>query len=49
VAPIFPVLVEFPTMDDARRWYDSEDYRELKQMRLTATSGSGVFFEGLQR
>jgi uncharacterized protein (DUF1330 family) len=44
--PIFPVLIEFPTMNDARRWYDSEDYRELKQLRLKATAGSGVFFTG---
>jgi uncharacterized protein (DUF1330 family) len=44
--PVFPVLVEFPSMEAARRWYDSEDYRELKQLRLTATAGSGVFFAG---
>jgi uncharacterized protein (DUF1330 family) len=33
-------------MDEARRWYDSEDYRELKQLRLAATTGSGVFLAG---
>jgi len=44
--PVFPVLLEFPTMEQARRWYDSEDYRELKQLRLTATVGSGVFIAG---
>ena len=44
--PVFPVLIEFPSMDEARRWYDSEDYRELKQLRLAATSGSGVFMAG---
>ena len=44
--PVFPVLIEFPSMDAARRWYDSEDYRELKQLRLSATSGSGVFLAG---
>ena len=44
--PVFPVLVEFPSMEAARRWYDSEDYRELKQIRLSATSGSGVFMSG---
>lgn len=45
--PVFPVLLEFPTMEQARRWYDSEDYRELKQLRLQATLGSGVFMAGM--
>ena len=44
--PVFPVLIEFPSMEDARRWYDSQDYRQLKQLRLNATAGSGVFMEG---
>lgn len=44
--PVFPVLIQFPSMDEARRWYDSEDYRELKQLRLSATAGSGVFIAG---
>jgi uncharacterized protein (DUF1330 family) len=34
-------MLEFPTMDQARRWYDSEEYRELKQMRLAATVSNG--------
>lgn len=46
--PVFPVLIQFPSMDEARRWYDSEEYRELKRLRLTATSGSGVFIAGLR-
>lgn len=45
--PVFPVLIQFPSMDQARRWYDSEDYRELKRLRLAATSSSGVFIAGL--
>jgi uncharacterized protein (DUF1330 family) len=44
--PVLPVLIEFPSMDEARRWHNSEDYRELKQLRLAATSGSGVFMAG---
>ena len=24
--PLFPVLIQFPTTDEARRWYDSEEY-----------------------
>jgi uncharacterized protein (DUF1330 family) len=39
-------MLEFPTMDQARRWYDSEEYRELKQMRLAATISNGFFMAG---
>ncbi|MFN6964536.1 MAG: DUF1330 domain-containing protein [Pyrinomonadaceae bacterium] len=45
-SPTFPVLIEFPSQEAARAWYDSEDYRELKALRLSATRGSGVFIEG---
>ncbi|MGQ0618093.1 MAG: DUF1330 domain-containing protein [Acidimicrobiia bacterium] len=44
--PVVPVLLKFPSMDDAHRWYRSEEYKELLEMRLGATSGTGVFFEG---
>ena len=44
--PTFPVLIEFPTMEDARRWYDSEEYRELKDLRLEATVSNAFFMEG---
>ena len=27
-------------------WYDSEEYRELKALRLAATKGNAVFIEG---
>ena len=44
--PVFPVLIEFPSLEQAHRWYDSEDYRELKALRLAATRGNAVFIEG---
>jgi uncharacterized protein (DUF1330 family) len=44
---VFPVMIQFPTMEDARRWYDSEDYRELKHLRLTTTVGNAVFMAGV--
>ncbi len=43
--PSFPVLIKFPTREHAHRWYDSEEYRDLKAMRLAATSGNGVFMQ----
>jgi len=45
--PVRFVLLEFPSMDQARRWYDSEEYRELKQMRLAATVSNAFFMTGL--
>jgi len=45
--PVFPVLLEFPSMDAARRWYNSEDYKKFKQIRLASTTGTGVFLPGL--
>ena len=39
-------MIEFPSMDQARRWYDSEEYRELKQLRLAATVSNGFFMTG---
>ncbi|HYM78841.1 MAG TPA: DUF1330 domain-containing protein [Candidatus Dormibacteraeota bacterium] len=44
--PVFPVMIEFPSMQEARRWYDSEDYRELKALRLAATVSNAFFMDG---
>jgi hypothetical protein len=35
------VVTEFPNIEQARRWYDSEEYRALKALRLrTARAAS---------
>lgn len=44
--PVRLAMLEFPSMDQARRWYDSEEYRELKKMRLAATVSNGFFITG---
>lgn len=44
--PVFPVLIEFPSMADAHRWYDSAEYRDLKALRLGCTRCNAVFLEG---
>jgi uncharacterized protein (DUF1330 family) len=44
--PVRIAMLEFPTMDQARSWYNSQDYRELKQMRLAATVCNGFFMTG---
>jgi uncharacterized protein (DUF1330 family) len=46
--PTLPVIIEFPSLEHARRWYASEDYRELKALRLSAVMSNGVIVEGLQ-
>jgi uncharacterized protein (DUF1330 family) len=42
------VVLEFPSMEQAKRWYDSEEYREPKAMRLRAGNANLVMVEGVQ-
>jgi uncharacterized protein (DUF1330 family) len=42
------VVLEFPSMEQAKRWYDSEEYREPKALRLRAGTANLVMVEGLQ-
>jgi len=44
--PGFPVIVEFPSLDQAHRWYDSVEYRPLKSLRLAGTRSNAVFIDG---
>ena len=41
------VVTEFPSIEQARRWYDSEEYRPLKALRLRTATGSLVLVEGV--
>jgi len=41
------VILEFPSMEQARRWYDSEEYREPKAMRLGAGRANLIMVEGV--
>jgi uncharacterized protein (DUF1330 family) len=40
------VVLEFPSMDHAKRWYDSEEYREPLAMRLRAGRTNLVMIDG---
>lgn len=42
-----PVMIEFSSLADARGWYDSDEYRPLKQLRLRTVRATGVLVEGL--
>ena len=45
--PTFPVMIEFPSLEKAYRWYDSDEYRDLKMLRLSAVRSNAVFIEGI--
>ena len=45
--PTFPVILEFPSVDAAKRWYDSEEYRPLKALRLSAARANGFLVQGV--
>ena len=40
------VVIEFPSMEQAKRWYDSEEYRGPKAVRLKSSKGSLVLVDG---
>ena len=41
------VVLEFPTMDQARKWYGSTEYAPLLAIRLKAATANLVFVEGV--
>ncbi len=46
--PTFPVIIRFPSLEQARAWYHSDEYRELKSLRQRASDVNIVFLEGLE-
>ncbi len=41
------VIIEFPDMDAVERWYNSDEYRPLREMRLGASRGNLVALNGV--
>ena len=41
------VLVKFPNKSSALKWYNSEEYRALKNLRLNNASSNILFIEGV--
>jgi uncharacterized protein (DUF1330 family) len=41
------VVLEFASLEHARRWYDSDDYREPKAMRMKAALSDVLLVEGV--
>ena len=46
-APKRIVIVEFPTMEQALKWYDSPEYKPLLELRERASTARVVIAEGL--
>ncbi len=42
------VVLEFPSLDAARAWYNDPDYADLIEQRHEATTSNIVFVEGFQ-
>jgi uncharacterized protein (DUF1330 family) len=43
------VILEFPTMEQARKWWDSPEYRPARQVRDGCATSQLVITEGLSR
>ncbi|MYM62255.1 DUF1330 domain-containing protein [Pseudomaricurvus sp. HS19] len=46
-APDGVIMLEFPTMEEARQWYFSEDYQKALPKRLQAARHRAFLVEGL--
>lgn len=45
--PSVAVVLEFPTADAARAWYNSDEYAPMIKLRQTGSNGDLMLFEGL--
>ena len=41
------VILEFPSLARAREWYDSPEYRPVREIRQANSRGRIAFFEGV--
>ena len=42
------VVIEFPSMEQARAWYTSPEYTEARRVRLGAADFKMIFIEGVE-
>lgn len=45
--PTRVVMLEFPNMEQAKRWYQCEEYKEMKETRWKAARTNVVLVEGM--
>jgi uncharacterized protein (DUF1330 family) len=41
------VVIEFPSMDALKRWYDSPEYKPLRELRQASSVGNLIAVEGI--
>jgi uncharacterized protein (DUF1330 family) len=41
------VVLEFPSVEQARRWYDSPEYRDARALRLSTADSDVIIVEGV--
>lgn len=41
------VMLEFPNMEQAKRWYHCEEYKDMREARLKAARTNAVLVEGV--
>lgn len=41
------VIIAFPSIDQARAWYDSEEYSDARQLRLKISKGQAILIHGI--
>ena len=42
------VVIKFPTYEKALEWYNSEEYKPIKPIRLENTSTNGIIIKGVE-
>lgn len=42
------VMIEFPSYDQAKAWYDSAEYRKALAIRQSASTGTLILVEGVE-
>jgi uncharacterized protein (DUF1330 family) len=46
-APLRVVLIEFPDLDAAKGWYESDEYAPLRELRRSASETDIIVVEGV--
>ena len=41
------VIIKFPSYDKALEWYNSEEYKPIRQIRLNNSEGSNIIIKGV--
>ena len=42
------VILEFPSKEEAHRWYDNPEYQEIAKLRHAAADGDGAIIAGVE-